>query len=63
MGFMWLPAPPRFRRWLGWQADRQAVRSAAGQSSIGSDLTFAAVDGPISGTGMTATPSRPRHRT
>src|SRR5258708_17533784 len=41
---MWLPAPPRFRRWLGWQAATQALRSASGQSSMGSDPTVAFCD-------------------
>src|SRR5712672_1743369 len=44
---MWLPAPPRFRRWLGWQAATQALRSASGQSSIGSDRTVAFSDDSI----------------
>jgi hypothetical protein len=41
---MWLAAPPRFKRWLGWQADLKAERSASGQSSIGSDRTFVLID-------------------
>src|SRR5258706_4781958 len=44
---MWLPAPPRFRRCLGWQAATQALRSASGQCSIGSDRTFAFSDESI----------------
>src|ERR1700676_269892 len=43
MAFIWLPAPPRFRRWLGRRADSQALRSDSGQNSIGSDRTFACV--------------------
>src|SRR5258706_15122543 len=44
---MWLPAPPRFSRWLGWQAAIQALRSASGQSSIESDRTVAFSDDSI----------------
>src|SRR5258705_12244523 len=44
---MWLAAPPRFRRWLGWQAATQALRSASGQNSIGSDRTVACSDDSI----------------
>src|SRR5258708_35569438 len=54
---MWLPAPPRFRRWLGWQAATQALRSASGQSSIGSDRTVAFSDDSICRVDMTVAPS------
>src|SRR3954454_15963772 len=47
MTFIWLPAPPRFRRRLGWRADIQALRSASGQNSIGSDRILAFTDGSI----------------
>src|SRR5258705_3225416 len=55
---MWLAAPPRFRRWLGWQAATQALRSASGQNSIGSDRTVACSDDSICcGIGITVAPS------
>src|SRR5258708_33591185 len=55
---MWLPAPPRFSRWLGWQAATQALRSASGQNSIGSDRTLAFSDDSICcGVAITVAPS------
>src|SRR5712671_2483636 len=57
MAFIWLPAPPRFRRWLGRLADIQALRSDSGQNSIGSDRTVACSDDSICRVDITVAPS------
>src|ERR1700694_5930430 len=44
---MWLPAPPRFRRWLGWQGEGPALRSASGQNSIGRDRILAFIEDTV----------------